>query len=150
MTALTADRNTPRIQGDFKSLGVATATKIFAGAIVMRNAAGYATKGATALNLVGVGRAEEQVDNQGGNGAEQINVRPGSFKFANSAAGDLITIADIGAPAYAVDDQTVAKTNGTNTRSIAGFIEDVDAQGVTVRFDEVAVRSYVSAITLPA
>lgn len=150
MTALTADRNTPRAQGDFKSLGVAAATKIYAGSIVMRNAAGYATKGATALNLVGVGRAEERVDNTGSAGDKKVLVRPGCFKFANSASGDLITIADIGAPAYVVDDQTVAKTSGTNTRSIAGFIEDVDAQGVLVRFDEVAVRSYLSAITLPA
>ncbi|MFB0515162.1 MAG: hypothetical protein ACETWG_00985, partial [Candidatus Neomarinimicrobiota bacterium] len=33
---------------------------------------------------------------------------------------------------YIVDDQTVAKTDGTGTRSPAGFIEDVDSNGVWV------------------
>lgn len=51
-------------------------------------------------------------------------VEVGSQKF---------TAADIGSDCYIVDDQTVAKTNGTNTRSVAGKIMDVDAQGVWVR-----------------
>jgi hypothetical protein len=38
----------------------------------------------------------------------------------------------IGNDCYIVDDQTVAKTNGTATRSIAGKIRAVDAQGVWV------------------
>ena len=53
---------------------------------------------------------------------------------ANSAAADQITAADIGNDCYGVDDQTVAKTNGANTRSVAGKIYDVDAQGVWVKF----------------
>src|SRR4051794_31606201 len=116
MAALTADRNTPRAEGDIKSL-LMSASKIFAGAMVMRNATGYATKGAVATTLIGVGRAEEQVDNSAGSaGDRSIKVRPGVHRYANSASGDLITIADIGKPAYAVDDQTVAKTNGSATR----------------------------------
>jgi len=47
---LTADRNTPRLEGDVKSLPMA-AQKIFAGALTMRNAAGHAAKGAAALGL---------------------------------------------------------------------------------------------------
>ena len=58
------------------------------------------------------------------------------FHFANSAAADAIAIGDIGAVCFAVDDQTVAKTNGSSTRSPAGIVEDVDATGVWVRFDE--------------
>ena len=50
----------------------------------------------------------------------------------NSAAGDAITRAEIGDVCYIVDDETVAKTNGTSTRSAAGTIRDVDAQGVWV------------------
>ncbi|WP_323780137.1 hypothetical protein [Thalassovita sp.] len=137
MTALTADRNTPRYEGDIRQGGVAASTKIFGGAIVMRNAAGYLTKGQTATGLVGVGRAEEQVDNSAGaNGALNIDYRPGSHRYANSASTDEITAADIGAKCYAVDDQTVAKTDGTSTRSPAGIVDDVDALGVWVRFDE--------------
>lgn len=146
MSALAADRNTPRAAGDIKSL-LMSASAIFAGAIVMRNATGYATKGAVSTTLIGVGRARQNVDNSGGAAGDlRIDVEPGIFRYANSAAGDLITIADIGKPAYVVDDQTVAKTSGTATRSIAGFIYDVDALGVWVEFNEARVQSHLAGI----
>ena len=141
--ALTADRNTPRLQGEFKLLAAAAAVKIFAGAIVMRNAAGDATKGQTALALVGAGIAQEQVDNSaGGAGDASIKVREGVARVANSAAGDEITAADIGRLCYAVDDETVAKTNGSNTRSVAGIVAGVDDIGVHVLFSEAALAAY--------
>ncbi|RJG46443.1 hypothetical protein [Mesorhizobium sp. DCY119] len=149
MPALTEDRNTPQAIGDIRSGGVAAATTIYAGAMVMRNAAGYLTKGTAALNLVGVGRAEERVINAGSAGAANLKYRAGTFRFANSAGADQIGIADIGKPVYAVDDQTVAKTSGTNTRSIAGYVDHLDDLGVWVRFDEAAVQSYLAGITLP-
>ena len=49
MVALTQDRNTPIYLDDMRSQPMAAATKIFAGSIVMRNAAGYMIKGATAV-----------------------------------------------------------------------------------------------------
>lgn len=134
MTALTADRNTQRREPGLHNLPMAANAKIFAGSLVMLNATGYATKGATATGQVCAGRAEEQVDNTGGaDGAKTIDVRAGDFKFANSAAGDAITIAEIGDNCYIVDDQTVAKTDGTGTRSVAGKIVGVDSDGVWVR-----------------
>lgn len=150
MSALTEDRNTPRAEGDIKSMGVAAATTIYAGAIVMRNASGYALKGAAATGSIGAGRAERRVVNPGSAGDKRIDVREGVFQFGNSSAGDAITIADIGAPCFIVDDQTVAKTNGSGTRSIAGFISGVDDGGVWVRFDEALARAYLAGIALPA
>ncbi|MEQ8340071.1 MAG: hypothetical protein RID15_13840 [Marinovum algicola] len=142
MTALAKDRNTPRLEGDVYSGPVAASTAIFAGALLMRNAAGYIIEGQTATGLVGVGRAEEQVDNSAGaNGDLTVKFRPGIYRFANSAAADEITIAEIGDVAYAVDDQTVAKTDGTSSRSPAGIIVDVDAQGVWVRLDEALTKA---------
>jgi len=44
----------------------------------------------------------------------------------------MIAAAEIGTYCYIVDDQTVAKTDGTATRSSAGKVFDVDAQGVWV------------------
>jgi hypothetical protein len=144
MSALTADRNTPQFSGETESLKMA-AQLIYAGALVMRNAAGYAVKGATGLGLRGVGRAEERVDNSlGSSGDKSINVREGTFRFANSSAGDAITIADIGKLCYAVDDQTVAKTNGNNTRSPAGVVEVVDDVGVWVSLDEDDLAAYLA------
>jgi hypothetical protein len=132
--ALSADRNTPRRDGRLRYMPVAASTKIYAGALVMKNASVYATKGATATVQVAVGRANESVDNSSGTaGAAFVTVEAGEFKFKNSASTDLITIADVGVDCYIVDDETVAKTHATNTRSIAGKVTGVDADGVWVR-----------------
>ena len=61
-----------------------------------------------------------------------MKVRRGCFRFANSASADAIALADVGADCYIVDDQTVALTNGSSTRSVAGKIHDVDSSGVWV------------------
>lgn len=134
MTALTKDRNTHRRDGEVFNFGVAASTKIFAGAIVMLNASGYATKGAAATGQICAGRAEALADNSAGANADiSVDVRSGVFKYANSAAADLITLAEIGDNCYIVDDQTVAKTDATATRSVAGKIVGVDSDGVWVR-----------------
>ncbi|UQY32647.1 hypothetical protein K8U54_12925 [Pseudomonas fulva] len=131
--ALTTDRNTPRRDGVQYNDPVAGATRIYAGSIVCLNAAGFAVPGSTSANLKVRGRAEEHVDNRDGTaGAKRIEARRGVFAFANSTAADEITRANIGAPAYIVDDQTVALTSATNTRSVAGVIRDVDSAGVWI------------------
>lgn len=141
MTALTADRNTPAALGALREGSVGAAKLIYAGAIVMRNATGFLVPGATALNLIGVGRAEQHADNSlGADGDITLRYLPGVFRFANSAAADEITDADIGTKCFVVDDQTVAKTDGTGTRSKAGIVEMVDTQGVWVRFDEALTK----------
>lgn len=142
MTALSAERNTRLRKGDTRVEGLAASVKVFAGSLVMRNAAGYLTKGATATGCAGVGRAECTVDNSAGAAnALTLDYRQGIFLFANSGAGDLITIADIGKLCYIVDDQTVAKTDGTATRSRAGLIDGIESNGVWVRLDEALTRA---------
>lgn len=133
MVALTADRNTVLREGDEYVDPVAANVTIFAGALVMLNAAGNATPGATATGQIARGVAQEVVTNGAVAGAVNARIRPGIYRFANSAAGDLITRAEIGDDCFIVDDQTVAKTNGTNTRSVAGKVVQVDAVGVWVQ-----------------
>lgn len=131
--ALTQDRNTPEKDGVLRVFPVAAATTIYAGALVALGL-GFAMPGATALGLVSVGRAQEAADNANGqDGDALIVVKRGVFRFGNSAAADLITLAEVGSACYIVDDETVAKTNGAGTRSAAGTVEDVDAAGVWVR-----------------
>lgn len=133
MVALLADRNTPIRLAQGRNFPVAAGAKIWAGALVVLSG-GNAAPGSAALNLIAVGRAEEMVDNAGGAaGAKRIEVSPGIFRWANSNAADAIALADIGSTCFVVDDQTVAKTNGGGTRSAAGTVFDVDAQGVWVR-----------------
>ncbi|VWX62578.1 hypothetical protein [Sphingorhabdus sp. 109] len=137
MTALAQKREIPTRDGKQFSRPVAAATVIYAGALVCLNAAGNAVPGSTSTTLVVDGIAEDTIDNSGGS-AGDVNVpvyRPGLARFANSTSTDEITAAEIGDNCYIVDDQTVAKTNGTSTRSVAGKVEDVDAQGVWVRLD---------------
>jgi hypothetical protein len=66
------------------------------------------------------------------------------FSFANSASTDEIVDDDIGKLCYIVDDQTVAKTNGANTRSVAGIVVGLDANGVHVLFSEEALAAYLA------
>ncbi|MGB3407086.1 MAG: hypothetical protein WBA67_06290 [Jannaschia sp.] len=141
MAALTAPRTTSELIGQTMTGPMAAAVSIFAGAMIMRNAAGNLVPATAAANLVGVGCASRTIDNSdGAAGAEAAEYVPGIFRFANSAAADAITAADIGKLVYAVDDQTVAKTSGGASRSPAGFVEMIDPQGVWVRFDEVLTR----------
>lgn len=133
MAALTQDRNTPRLGGDVYHYGVAASTKLYGGSLACLNASGFLVPGATATTLIAVGRCEKQVDNSAGaDGDRKGEVRPGTYRFANSASADAITAAEIGDDCYIVDDQTVAKTSGSSTRSLAGKVVDVDDLGVWV------------------
>lgn len=135
MPALTAERNTIERNGSSLNLPAAAAKKIYAGSLVARDGSGNATPGAAATTLKGVGRAEESVDNSAGAAGDlTVKINKGIFRFGNSTSADLIATADIGNDCYIVDDQTVAKTSGSSTRSVAGKVFDVDAQGVWVDF----------------
>lgn len=128
---LTQDRNTEMKATEVLVVPVAAAKRIFAGALVMANATGFATPGAAATGQSYLGRAEEYVDNRdGADGAATVEIRRGkAFKWANDGS---ITQAHFMKTAYIVDDQTVAATDGTSTRSAAGRIVGIDADGVWV------------------
>jgi len=136
MTAIATERDTQRRLGGQVAYPVLASTKVLAGTLVVLTAAGYAQGGAVATTLKAVGVANDTADNTAGaSGDIKVTVRrDGWFRFANSAAGDLITIADIGSSCYILDNQTVAKTDGTAARSVAGKVRDVDATGVWIEF----------------
>lgn len=136
MVALAASRNTrKRNVPTRRTLPMAASAKGYAGGMACRDASGNLVAGAVSTTLKCLGIFIGDVDNTGGAaGAVSGTVERGTFQFANSASGDLIAKADIGNDCYIVDDQTVAKTNGTSTRSIAGKVYDVDAEGVWVEF----------------
>lgn len=131
MTALNRDRNTPMKHAQVIGVPAAANVKVHAGAIVVATAAGFGAPGSTATTLTYLGRAEESVDNTGGaNGAAQILVRrQAAFKWANDGS---ITQAHLGKTAYIVDDQTLAATDGTGTRSAAGRILGIESDGVWI------------------
>lgn len=133
MAALSAPRSTLARSGDLREPPVKAATKIYAGAMVAIDANGWALPAAAVAAHRVIGRAEDTADNSAGaNGAINVRVATGVFRWDNSASTDLIARADIGAPCYVVDDNTVAKTSNSNARPVAGVIFDVDAAGVWV------------------
>jgi hypothetical protein len=138
MTALAGDRNTKRAKRGIRSFLVKGGVLIYEGAIVSLGTDGYARPGRTSTTDKSLGRARHRADNvAGADGAIRIDVESDEIVFyANSAAGDAIAVTDVGADCYIVDDQTVAKTNGTNTRVRAGIIDSVTVDGVGVNFDK--------------
>lgn len=134
MAALTSARRVIEREGRIVTDPVAAGTKIYAGALVVLEG-GYLRPGRTATGLVVRGIAQGDVDNSGG-GAGDMSAnayRWGCWRFANHQA-DPVTRQHIEGKAYIVDDQTVAATDGSGTRSVAGTIVDVDALGVWVEF----------------
>jgi hypothetical protein len=142
MVAMTAPRKISRRTEIVRySFGVKANVTILQSALVIL-ATGFARPGragqgadtaaqaADALTYQCVGLATETVVGGAADGDVRITVEASEWPFANSTAGDLITIADIGKLAYLVDDQTVAKTSATSTRAAAGRITGVDSDGV--------------------
>jgi hypothetical protein len=133
MTAASANRNTPSREGSTMSYPMAAAVHAYAGALAVLDASGNCKPAVTATGLVPVGRFVREVNNSGGAAADlSCEVQPGIHRWENSAAGDAITKAEIGDRCYIVDDQTVAKTDGSSTRSPAGIVVAVDSLGVWV------------------
>lgn len=136
MAALTTERATKSsdsaLQHFHEPIAILDATKIWRGSLVMLDTTtGEVEEGATATGKIGLGRATKTVDNA--NDGETIEVEAGAFWWANSSAADEVTSVHIGQLCYIVDDQTVAATDGTATRSPAGRVMDVHAtHGVLV------------------
>jgi hypothetical protein len=136
MAALTADRYDTFERASAHSMPHAEvgadSTQFFKGGIVVLDSAdGKMKKGATSTTQICLGRCEENVLT-GTSNTRKIKCRSGIFKWLNSAAGDAIAADDIGKPCFIVDDQTVALTDGTGTRSRAGIVHGVDSDGVWV------------------
>ena len=112
-------------------------TTIYRAGIVMLDASGYANPGATATGCIGVGVGVptdlDRFANTGADGSANVRYEEGTFPFNNSASADAFSVTDQpGIPVFIVDDATVAKTSGGNTRSPAGRLHHVDSAGVWV------------------
>ena len=106
-------------------------TTIYQGALVALDADGYAIPGKKAAGLTAAGRAEETLENTGGDGELVIRVARGVFIYANaSAAANKVTAAHVLKPCYIQDDQTV--TALATGASVAGLVVRVDENGVAV------------------
>lgn len=137
MTALAADRDTPERASPtsqlFAEVGTDSTQYYKGGIVCISTATGKVVKGSTATTLIAIGRCEENYLT-GTSNTRKIKARTGCFKFNNSSSSDAIAATEIGAACYIVDDNTVAKTDGTASRSRAGIVAGVDSDGVWVQF----------------
>lgn len=136
MTALAQERLTDfyGVTPARRTLPMKAASTAYKGGMVAIDSSGNAmAAGLLAGGTVRVvGVASATANNSGGAaGAIKVEAKVGVFRFANHGA-DLVVAADVGADCYVVDDQTVAKTSGTNTRAVAGKVQSVESDG-TVR-----------------
>ena len=136
MAALTENKDVAEIDSAFsqriENFGSGTfgAANVYKGALLAYDTSDDTVKpAATSTTLIALGRAE--LDKTDGT-TDSVQARCGIFKFENSTAGDAIANADAGSDCYIVDDQTVAKTDGGSTRSVAGKVYKVSADGVWV------------------
>ncbi len=138
MTAMSAERSTIRMDAsgaaappDQLNAAVAANAVGFQGGIAcFQPSSGFYVDASATTGLVAVGRWQKDFSNTGGaNGAVNVNVDQGTLKYASGTGVDLITQADAGSIAYIMDDQTLGLTNGGGTRSPAGIITQVDADG---------------------
>lgn len=138
-----------RLEGEYHTGPIAASTSLYRMAMVMRDSAGRLKNAATATGCIGVGVAAAN-DTGGAAAGTDTNVwnnasgsaaafvakyKEGVFgPFANS--GNSIAAGDEGKACYIVDNVTVHRTHGGRTRSPAGKIHRVTADGVYVYFDE--------------
>jgi len=104
---------------------------------------GMCVVGGSGAGYIGAGRFAGPIDATGkADGELVVDVDFGVFYWANSGGADAISAADFGKACYVVDNQTVALTDASGTRSVAGIVYEVRADGqVGVRMDP---TTYVS------
>ncbi|MHA1572464.1 MAG: hypothetical protein ACTSX8_00565 [Alphaproteobacteria bacterium] len=103
----------------------------YKGALVVFNGE-FLEPGTAATGLIAVGRAELDTDNaSGGDGDVTVEARSGIFRWNNSGS-DAVPATQVGSECFIEDDETVSATDDTGARSAAGFVYEVDADGVWV------------------
>ncbi len=123
MTAIAARKDVRRQPGEVVSFKQA-AVKIWEGALVSVNAAGYVTNATDAANDLFVGVADETIDNSAGAaGDKEIQVRVGGI--VNVVSGFSAAQSNLGDPVYVTDNQTVDLAATTTNDVLVGRIAEV-------------------------
>ncbi|MBA2718924.1 MAG: hypothetical protein H0U52_06755 [Chloroflexi bacterium] len=143
MAALAADRNFKLRAGGYSRTIVAklaAATKIYRGALVGKNAAGFVVPASDTAGLKIIGIADEQVDNTAGAaGDKEIRLTTGVAKFLNFGA-DPVVQADMHGFCVVADDNTVRNAGAVNDIR-AGIVELIESDGVWVYVDPIIANS---------
>jgi hypothetical protein len=137
MAALTSGRRNDRYGHhalpDLLAIPLKGGIKVYKGAMMAITAAGILTNASADVTLKVVGSSEHDYDTTGLSDGDLVGqVRRGAFHYKNSAAGDAIAQAEYLKTVYVVDNQTVAKTDGTGTRPAAGIFLGFGSDGLLI------------------
>jgi len=138
MAATTLDRNTKK-RGPIRQrvLPLAAATTIPVGVIVaVATPSVGAVNGSDTATHVVMGLSCQRA--AAADGDTKIVVELGIFNLGNDGT---ITAADIGQPCTVLDNQTVSKAATTTNDIIAGYITEVDADGVWVDMTQAKIAA---------
>jgi hypothetical protein len=150
MAALTNSRNTPELAdgGRMQVYPVEASTTVYLGSIVALDANGNAVPASTTAGLRVIGRAEmtyggvpgQDAINSGAAGAVSIVARRGVFMYSINDGS--IAEPQIGALAYAVDDNSVSANNGAGATAVTAqsttFPASTSAQVVTLGHENIS------------
>lgn len=75
-----------------------------------------------------IGIWDHSAENSGADGEVVACVRRKQQFLVSNSTADPVTQADLGAVVYVEDNQTIAKTDGTGTRSVAGYFMGFDLE----------------------
>lgn len=135
MTALASKKSVRTVE--FKSIElVGKVEQVYQGGrACFDTSTGLVAKAFASTTLVPIGDyVEDQLTVSGQKVLINLDNKITAKWFGNSASTDLIAAAQVGSDCYLVDDQTVAKTSATSTRSIAGRVWALDpVKGVLVQ-----------------
>jgi hypothetical protein len=143
--SLSADKKTEYKEGVEIPAPVAALTKIFAGAWVCVNAAGYLVPGADTAALIFHGISRQYVDNSLGADGDLTGLvrRRGLIK---ATLGHAITQANVGDNVFLVDDETVDLTAYTTNDIFCGVIaEYIDATHAYIDIEPAIRQADVAA-----
>lgn len=139
MTALAADRNTRVKAGGSARHGVrkvAADAIIYLGALVAKNAAGYAVAATDAAAREIVGISEQFVDNTGGGAGDLTVAYMTSIEAEFLNAGGAIVQANAGRACYVADDQSVTTAAVAAQDVFVGTVQEFTTTKAWVFIDE--------------
>jgi hypothetical protein len=144
MTALAANSQKIHKVMDTIAIPVEESTKIYAGALVCTNAAGYAVPANDSAGFVFQGWARSMADNSSGaDGAINVIVeRGGILEVVIAGANQAV----VGCIAYATDDQTVTITKPAIPVPIGKIVSFISATRVLVAIDADYALPTISAL----
>lgn len=140
MTKATTGINTEYRDGILFPVALLASALVLQGTFAVVGDDGYAISSANVggadQKCIGIWECDAQ--NTGANGEVLGVVRRNKHVLVANSSADPVTQAELGSQIYIEDNQTVAKTDGAGTRSVAGLFMGFDTEYTTHVWVEIA------------